>query len=102
VLTTVVSRPQERRAVVDAGLKTLSTEQGNPVPVGLPGARVASLSEEHGKLDFDVPPSLRVGDKVSLLPSHCCGNVNLFDRLYAVRGERVEAIWEVAARGRSQ
>ena len=102
LLSTVVSRPHERRAVVDAGAKVLSTDQGLPVPLGVPGARVGGLSEEHGRLDFAAPSPLRVGDRVSLLPSHCCTNVNLHDRLYAVRGERVEAVWEVAARGRAQ
>jgi len=102
LLSTVVSRPHERRAVVDAGAKVLSTDQGLPVPLGVPGAQVGGLSEEHGRLDFAAPSPLRVGDRVSLLPSHCCTNVNLHDRLYAVRGERVEAVWEVAARGRAQ
>jgi D-serine deaminase-like pyridoxal phosphate-dependent protein len=102
LLATVVSRSQERRAIIDAGAKVFSTDQGLPVPLGLPGARVVGLSEEHGKLDFDAPPALRTGDRVSLLPSHCCTNVNLHDRLYGVRGERVEAVWEVAARGKAQ
>ncbi|MDP2872503.1 MAG: hypothetical protein Q8P31_08210 [Bacillota bacterium] len=31
----------------------------------------------------------------------CCTTVNLYDRIYAMRGDRVEAIWRVAARGRS-
>jgi D-serine deaminase-like pyridoxal phosphate-dependent protein len=102
LLSTVVSRPHERRAVVDAGAKVLSTDQGLPVPLGIPGAQVGGLSEEHGRIDFVAASPLRVGDRLSLLPSHCCTNVNLHDRLYAVRGERVEAVWEVAARGRAQ
>jgi D-serine deaminase-like pyridoxal phosphate-dependent protein len=102
LLATVVSRPHERRAIVDAGLKVLSTDQGLPVPVSPPGARVVGLSEEHGKLDFAEPSRLRIGDRVSFLPSHCCTNVNLHDRLYGVRGERVEVVWDISARGRAQ
>jgi D-serine deaminase-like pyridoxal phosphate-dependent protein len=30
---------------------------------------------------------------------HVCTTVNLSDELYAVRGDRVEAVWPVAARG---
>jgi D-serine deaminase-like pyridoxal phosphate-dependent protein len=102
LLATVVSRPHERRAIVDAGAKVLSTDQGSPVPLGVAGARLAGLSEEHGRIDFAEPSPLRVGDRLSLLPSHCCTNVNLHDRLYGVRGERVEVVWDVAARGRAQ
>ena len=29
---------------------------------------------------------------------HCDPNVNLYDRLYACRGDKVEAIWPIAAR----
>jgi hypothetical protein len=29
---------------------------------------------------------------------HCGPTVNLYDRIYAARGERIEAIWPVAAR----
>src|SRR5262245_57649762 len=102
LLFTVVSPPQKRRAIVDARARELTTEQGLPTPLGLWRAQAVGLSEEHGKLEFDEPSDLRVGDRVSLLPSHCCTNVNLHDRLYAVRGERVELVWEVAARGKAQ
>jgi D-serine deaminase-like pyridoxal phosphate-dependent protein len=33
--------------------------------------------------------------------SHCDPVVNLYDSLYAIRGERVEAIWPISARGMS-
>src|SRR2546423_3717662 len=37
ILSTVISRPTPTRAVVDAGLKSLSTDSGMPEPRGLPG-----------------------------------------------------------------
>jgi D-serine deaminase-like pyridoxal phosphate-dependent protein len=43
-----------------------------------------------------------VGDRVSLLPSHVDTTVNLHDLLHAHRGGTVEAVWQVAARGKVQ
>jgi D-serine deaminase-like pyridoxal phosphate-dependent protein len=42
-----------------------------------------------------------VGDKLELIVSHCDPVVNLYDEMYAIRGDRVEAAWRIAARGRS-
>ena len=40
-----------------------------------------------------------LGTKLRLVPGHCDPTVNLYDWLVCVRGERVEALWPVAARG---
>ncbi len=40
------------------------------------------------------------GERVRVLPNHACVVSNLHDRVLAVRGERVEEEWRVAARGR--
>jgi D-serine deaminase-like pyridoxal phosphate-dependent protein len=45
---------------------------------------------------------LKVGDRVEFIPPHIDPTVNLYDSIYALRGDRVEAIWPVAARGKSQ
>lgn len=104
VLATVVSRPAADRGVLDAGSKALSSDLLGQVGHGLiveyPQAVIASLSEEHGHVDFsacDRRPA--IGETVTILPNHVCPVSNLFNDVAAVRGERVEAIWEVAARG---
>ena len=104
LLTTVISRPQPAYIVTDAGLKALSKEFGLPKLANIPGADVRYLSEEHGVIDLAEPGAvdLRPGDKVSLVPSHCCTTVNLHDKLYAVRKDIVEGIWPIAARGKCQ
>ena len=63
----------------------------------------SSGSDEFGTLRYDDYPSrtYRVGDKIELIVSHCDPVVNLYDTLYAVRGERVESIWPISARGMS-
>lgn len=100
VWTTVMSRPGELRAVVDAGLKAYTTESGTPVVWGMPEATLDRAADEHGRIVLSRPTNaLRLGDKIRLVPGHCDPTVNLHDWYVGVRGERVEALWPVAARG---
>jgi len=99
LLTTVTSRPDKETAILDAGMKAMTFEFGMPELIGLAGAGISFLSEEHGHLYLeDADP--RVGQKVEVIPSHCCTTINLHDRYYAVRGDRLEAVWPIAARGK--
>jgi D-serine deaminase-like pyridoxal phosphate-dependent protein len=102
VLTTVISTPQAGVAITDAGVKSLTIEFGWPEVVGLPGATVDYLSEEHAKLSLTGDAQLQPGDRIELLPTHGCTTFNLHDEFYVIRGGIVEDIWPVAARGRSQ
>jgi D-serine deaminase-like pyridoxal phosphate-dependent protein len=104
ILSTVVSRPTPERVVTDAGRKTISNDFGNPEPVGVPGASVRGLSEEHGVLSLADPDAvdLRPGAKLRFIPSHCCTTTNLYDKLHVVQGGRLVDIWPIAARGRAQ
>ncbi len=100
IWTTVMSTPTAGRAVVDAGLKAHSVDSGMPLVVGLPGVEYAKASDEHGVLKVAAgarAPTL--GEKLRLVPGHCDPTVNLYDWLVGVRGERVEALWPIAARG---
>ena len=103
-IATVISRPGPDRAVIDAGLKTLWNDSG-PTRVDAPGWRYEHAGDEHGKLtpaggtDRGEP---RVGDRVSLNPSHIDTTVNLHDTLDAHRNSQLEAIWAIAARGKVQ
>ena len=95
VLTEVMSaRPGH--AVGDAGLKSQTGESGLPVVFGAK-VTVTGLSDEHVTLAGD----LAVGDRLRLIPGHCDPTINLHDWLVAVRGEAVEALWPVTARGKS-
>jgi D-serine deaminase-like pyridoxal phosphate-dependent protein len=107
ILTTVISRPAPDRAVVDAGLKSLSTDSGMPEPRGLPGVTYQPAGDEHGILrEEDSAPSalasLSIGDRLELIPSHIDTTVNLHDVYYAHREGKLEAIWPVTARGKVQ
>ena len=103
VLATVVSRPNPDRIIVDTGLKVLAKEFGIPQPVGVTGVEMTGLSEEHGKMQVsDENVALKPGDKLEILPTHCCTTVNLHDRYYGIRNGIVESVWDITARGKSQ
>jgi hypothetical protein len=62
-------------------------------------SRLTSLSEEHGVVAVAPGDAFKVGERVRVLPNHACVVSNLHDRVYGIRGETVEAVFEVAARG---
>jgi len=102
VLTTVVSTAVPGQCVIDAGSKTLSSDQtvgagtfGHFVGRGRPWT-LRKLNEEHGYVEIDGPA--RVGEKVWVVPSHVCATVNLHDEIWYGRRGRVEGSWKVAAR----
>ena len=104
VLTTIVSRPTPERGIVDAGSKSLSTDLHGLDGYGLvceyPEAKIYALSEEHGHIDFSACINKpEIGERLSIIPNHCCVVSNLFDEVVGVRGEQVEVVWKVAARG---
>jgi 3-hydroxy-D-aspartate aldolase len=103
VTTTVVSVPTAQRAIVDGGLKAFSTDKPfPPEAVERPGLAYEFAGDEHGRLVIKDPDRpIRLADRIEFFPPHCDPTFNLYDRVYAVRGQEVEAVWEIAARGRS-
>ncbi len=105
VCATVMSRPTDQRAIVDAGLKALAVDSGMPIVHELPTAEYTKASDEHGVLALEganAPPVY--GEKILFIPGHCDPTVNLYDTYVCVRGlgtanAFVEALWPVAARG---
>jgi 3-hydroxy-D-aspartate aldolase len=100
VWATVMSRPTDDRAIVDAGLKALAMDSGPPAVWDEPAATYERASDEHGRLAVaGATNRLRIGDKIRLVPGHCDPTVNLYDWYVGVRGGRVEALWPITARG---
>lgn len=99
VLATVMSHVEAGRAVVDAGLKAQSVDSGMPLVADVAGARYTRASDEHGVLELDGPGRVTLGQKVRLIPGHCDPTVNMHDWIVGYRGDRVECLWPVAARG---
>ena len=104
VFATVMSRPNEERAVVDAGHKSLAIDSGMPEPFRLPSVVYRRPSDEHGVLISEGGSLPQRGEKLLLVPGHCDPTVNLHDWYVCVRdlqgsAPTVEAIWPVSARG---
>jgi 3-hydroxy-D-aspartate aldolase len=100
IYSTVMSRPTEDAGVLDAGIKSSSFDSGPPGVWGLADAETIRGGDEHlivrmhgGRFPY------HLGDKVKLVPGHCDPTVNMYDWYVGVRGDRVEAIWPVSARG---
>lgn len=103
VVTTVVSR-SPGIAIVDGGYKAFSTDRPfTPRPVDLDDVTYYWAGDEHGRLDTSrASREFQVGDRIEFIPPHVDPTVNLYDSIYALRGDRVEAVWPIAARGKSQ
>jgi len=100
VWATVMSRPTDERAIVDAGLKALAFDSGPPTVWDEPAATYERASDEHGRLGIGAATNrLKLGDKVRLVPGHCDPTVNLYDWYVGIRGDRVESVWPITARG---
>jgi D-serine deaminase-like pyridoxal phosphate-dependent protein len=104
IITTVVSRPTPDRGILDAGSKTLSMDlhglEGYGYICEYPEAKIYALTEEHGHVDFSAcARKPEIGERVSVIPNHCCVVTNLFDEFVGVRGDQVEVTWQIEARG---
>ena len=110
ILATVVSTARPGHMIIDGGSKTFSSDR--PVNtaevtfghvVEAPEARFHKMNEEHGFIDLTgTEVEFGVGDRVHVVPNHICVAVNLHEQVYGVRGETVEEVWNVDARGKLQ
>ncbi|EOD01347.1 alanine racemase [Caldisalinibacter kiritimatiensis] len=107
VLSTVISKPTEKRAVIDAGSKSLGLDKGAHGISKVKGygiikkfsdITIERLSEEHGILSLK-NSKIKIGDKVEIVPNHACTVVNLFDYAYLTDGEKILDIFRIEARG---
>lgn len=102
ILTTIVSRPDPERVIVDLGLKSVSQEFGWPTIKAGGAGELYQLSEEHGliKLSKGRANLYRIGQKIELIPSHGCTTINLHELYYGIRDGIVESVLPIAARGK--
>ena len=105
VLTTVVSRPTQDRAVIDAGSKALTSDtlglDGFGLVVGYREAVIRSLSEEHGVIDLSAcREKPAIGERLQIIPNHACVVSNLFDEVTLISADKAVETIKVAARGR--
>ena len=109
VMASVISRPEPGLAITDGGAKAVGIDGGLPVLDGVSGTNPASpptvvetlLSAEHGaiRLEADSDAKVDLGDKAWLIPSDVGMCANLHDYVHTIRDGRLEAVWNIAARG---
>lgn len=108
VLARVISRPDPRRLVIDAGSKTFALDRGAHSADALAGFGEAwpqrlvleRLSEEHGMLSPKAERQpIEIGERLRFIPNHACTVANLADVLLGIRGDRVAEMLTVLVRG---
>jgi D-serine deaminase-like pyridoxal phosphate-dependent protein len=106
LLTTVVSASQGTHVTVDAGLKSLYRDGGQPQVVT---AKYRALhydwfGDEYGMLSAENKKDAlpRIGNVIELVVSHCDPTVNQFDCYFVTRDNKVVDQWPIDMRGKSQ
>jgi D-serine deaminase-like pyridoxal phosphate-dependent protein len=98
VVATVISQSHAGVATVDAGFKAFATDRRyGPDVKGVTGVKYHFGGDEHGMLELEKPSrEIRLGDRLEFIVPHCDPNVNLYDRIYCLRGEKLEAVWSIS------
>jgi len=103
VVTTVLNTYFPKSITTDAGAKALTLNRPGPWVKGERDFNYNAGSDEFGVIRYETAQrSYAVGDKLELIVPHCDPVVNEYDQLYAIRKDRVEAVWPISARGKSQ
>jgi D-serine deaminase-like pyridoxal phosphate-dependent protein len=104
MLAAVVSSNQSGFVTVDAGLKSMYRHGGTPIIIYPRDALYSYdwFGDEYGKISFaEKSKSIPPGSMFELVVSHCDPTVNLFDRFYVTKDDRVVDMWNIDLRGKS-
>ena len=104
ILASVISVNHPKWVTVDAGLKAFATDAGPPVPMSakFEGCAYRFFGDEHGLLMRPAAGEVARGERVEFMPPHVDPTLDRYDVLYLVRGDVVEEIAPLEARGASQ
>ena len=107
VLATVVDKPTEELALIDAGSKTFSSDKTRASISALAAdgrhLEVFAVNEEHGYLRGEDLNQVKVGDRIAFVPAHVCTVINLADDVQVVGPDNtISAVWPIDARGKNQ
>ena len=96
VWATVISVNRRGWAVLDAGLKAIAMDHGNPT---VEGGKLWFVSDEHTTYapagDAGLP---KVGDRVRVIPAHIDPTIAKHERMHVVDGDDVVETWDVDLR----
>jgi len=96
VQTTVISK-NDRWGVLDAGLKAFGMDHGDPTVVD--AGDCWFVSDEHITFGLAEGATVKVGDRVRVIPAHVDPTVSQHERLHVVDGDEVVEVWDVDLRG---
>jgi D-serine deaminase-like pyridoxal phosphate-dependent protein len=102
LLTTVISTNQKDFVTVDAGLKSLYQDGGKPQVIVPENSNLEYnwFGDEYGMItSIDNSKLPQGGTVLELITSHCDPTINLFDKYYITKGEKVIDIWPIDLRG---
>ena len=99
VLSTIVSVPRPGTAIGDAGARAVCGIKGLPRVEGRPGVEAVDMDADRTVFQVAEGVDLAVGDQVVLLPGQQDAMVSRWDRFVGIRDGRVEAVWDIEARG---
>jgi D-serine deaminase-like pyridoxal phosphate-dependent protein len=103
VITTVMNNRFPGRLTTDGGAKALTLNVPHAGVIGEPGMDYNAGSDEFGVITFkESSRTYKIGDRLEMIVPHCDPVVNLYDQIYGIRHDRVEVVWPVTARGKSQ
>ena len=103
VLTSAISKPQERLITTDAGIKSLATDTAYPEFRDVEGVKYHFGGDEHGIVQLNNPSrEIHPGDRLQVITPHCDPTVNLYDYYYPYRDGQITELWPISARGCSQ
>ena len=106
VVLSVVSIVDDHHAILDAGTKILTSDgcerhPGYGYVIGHPDMVITTLNEEHAFLKSSQPLNLKIGDRLAIIPNHCCVVCNMVDEVYGIRDGKVDHKITIDARGKS-
>ncbi|HHY70751.1 MAG TPA: amino-acid racemase [Thermoanaerobacterales bacterium] len=108
VLATVISRPNKEMLIIDAGSKCFGLDKGaHGIALikgfgyvkGHPELIITDLSEEVAKLKIEGNTTVKVGDKLEVIPNHACSSANMTSFLVGHRNGTIEKTIYIDARG---
>lgn len=102
IAATVISANHPNYVTVDAGFKAMATDAGPPLVVDHEEATFAFFGDEQGLVAHGAQDRLRRGQRLLLVPPHCDPTVDRYDVMWLVRGDVVEGVAPITARGCSQ
>ena len=98
ILTTIISTPRAGVAVGDAGINAVGFK-GMPAVDGRPRVVVESMDADHAIYRLRPKSPLEIGQQLCLIPAQQDAMVSRWDRFVGIRDGKVEAVWDIEARG---